>query len=481
MTSRGAARATCAAGASLAPMPAAPVVILMTSNGVGMGHLSRQLTTALSGPRRMDAVVFSLSGALPRVVAADRSGDLPGARERSLRYEYCPSRESGWLPPSGWRRALRTRYRSYRWHPYLRDRLVSLAAETSASTVVFDGVVPYAGLLQARDLLPGVGFVWTRRGMWRPQAPSDHLSAAGRFDLVVQPGDLGGAADRGPLAGRADAVHVPPVSLTDVLPRTTRAEARAALGLPQDRPVLLLAPGSGALGSVEESAAAVRRAVADRGPEWVVAVTRQAIARHSVGDAADGKDRVVVLDDVYPLARHLAAFDAAVGAAGYNAVHELLSAGVPTLLVPSVHHVTDDQEARASGVAARGAALLAGPEGLEEAVARLLDADVRAGLREACAALERPTGGRATADLVVGLAGASRRTDEPVLRPVPPRPVPDARTPTGPGAGVELRFTEEVTVADVRGPDPVEHLLPGSSRDYRRARERTAAWLYRTT
>ncbi|AXH96756.1 hypothetical protein DV701_12065 [Ornithinimicrobium avium] len=455
----------------------------MTSNGVGMGHLSRQLTTALSGPRRMDAVVFSLSGALPRVAAADRSGELPGARERRIRYEYCPSRESGWLPPAGWRRALRTRYRSYRWHHYLRDRLVSLAAETGASAVVFDGVVPYAGLLEARELMPEVGFAWMRRGMWRPQAPSAQLAVSGRFDLVVQPGDLGGAADRGPLAGRTDAERVPPVSLTDVLPASTRQEARAALGLPQDRPVLLLAPGSGALGSVEETAGQVREVLAARGPEWVVAVTRQAIARHAVGGGErHGRGaRVVVLDDVYPLARHLAAFDAAVGAAGYNSVHELLSAGVPTLLVPSVHHVTDDQEARAAGVCARGAALVPGTHGLEPAVARLLDPQVREELREACAGLEAPTGGRETADLVVDLAGRSRHTEQPVLRPQPGRPVPDARTPVGPRAGAELRFTSEVSVADVRGPDPVEHLLPGSSQVYRTAREREAGWLYRRT
>lgn len=460
-------------------MPALPVVILMTSNGVGMGHLSRQLTTALSGPRRMDAVVFSLSGALPRVAAADRAGDLPGARERDIRYEYCPSRESGWLPPSGWRRAVRTRYRSYRWHPYLRDRLVSLTAETGASAVVFDGVVPYAGLLEARRLMPGVGFVWVRRGMWRPQAPAGQLAQSARFDLVIQPGELGGGADRGPLSGRTDAVHVPPVSLTDVLPAATREEARATLGLPQDRQVLLLAPGSGALGSVEATAAQVREVVAAHGPEWVVAVTRQAIARHSVGAQERPGSPVVVLDDVYPLARHLAAFDAAVSAAGYNAVHELLSASVPTLLVPSVHHVTDDQEARAAGVARRGAALLPGRGGLEAAVTELLDPRVRGELRAACDRLERADGGRETAERVAALAAGSHPTDEPVLRPPPPRPLLDARTPTGTGTGVELRFTEEVGAVDVRGVDPVEHLLAGSSADYRAARERTAGWLYR--
>ena len=54
----------------------------------------------------------------------------------------------------------------------------------------------------------------------------------------------------------------------------------------------------------------------------------------------------------------------------------------------------------------------------------------------------------------------------------------DARTPTGDGTGISLRLAEDVTIDDVRGPDPVEHLLAGSSADYRAARERTARWLY---
>lgn len=457
-------------------MSSLPVVILMTSNGVGMGHLSRQLTISLSGPRQFQPVVFSLSGALPRIVAADRDGELPGAADRAIRYEYAPSRESGWVPRRGWRRALRRRYRSYRWHPYLRDRLVSLAAETGASAVIFDGVVPYDGLLRAQDLLPDVGFIWMRRGMWRPTAPSGQLTASRRFDAVLQPGDFGGAADRGPLAERTDAEQIAPVSLADVLPPTSREEARARLGLPRDGPVLLLAPGSGALGSIEASAARVQQAVREHGPEWTIAVTKQAISRHNIDT---GSDRVVALEDVYPLSRHMAAFDAAVSAAGYNSVHELLSADVPTLFVPSVNHVTDDQGARAHGVAARGAAMVAtSDDDVRRGVASLLTESRRHELREACAALEAPEGGREAATRIADLASAATPTALPVMRPHPSRPVLDARTRTGGDTGISLRFTDEIAVKDVRTRHPVEHLLPGSSTEYHLARERTAAWLY---
>ncbi len=457
-------------------MSAPRVVIFMTSNGVGMGHLSRQLTIALSGPRRFDSVLFSLSGALPRIMAADHCGDLPEAHARGARYEYCPSRESRWLPPRGWQRMVREHYRSYRWHPYLRDRLTALAVETRASAVVFDGVVPYEGLLQARDLLPQIPFVWVRRGMWRPEAVTHRLQQADKFDLVIQPGDFGSAADRGPLTGRQDAQNIPPVSLVDVLTPNSRATARAALGLPQDRKVLLLAPGSGALGSVEETASRIQREIAARGPEWVIAVTRQAIVQHRIGDDADS---LAVLDDVYPLARHLSAFDAAVSAAGYNSVHELLASGVPTLLVPSVHHVTDDQAARAAGVVARGAALLPTEDQLEAAVVRLLDPRVRVDVQAACADLEPARGGAVAADLVNALAGAATPTVSRQELPRPPKPWLDARTPTREIGDAGLRFTEDISVADVRADQPVEHLINDSSTAYRASRQRAASWLYR--
>ena len=452
-----------------------PVVILMTSNGVGMGHLSRQLTAALSGGHRFDAVVFSLSRALPRIITAAEGSDLPEAHGRNLRFEYAPSWESGWFP-TGWRAPVRRRYRSYRWAPYLRDRIHALAVETGARALVFDGVAPYPGLLAARAALPEVRFTWVRRGLWQRQAPAERLDLARHFDLTIEPGDVARDWDQGPTRARDDAVRLDgAVSLTDVLAPVDRARARAALGLPTDRPVLLLAPGSGALGSVDATAAEVLGAIRDRHPEWAVAVTRQSIARHSVHGDGEG---VIVLDDVYPLARFLGAFDAAVSAAGYNAVHELLSAGVPTLLVPSRNHLTDDQPVRAQGAAARGAALTV-QSSIGHAVDRLLSSAEQETLRAAMATLEPADGGRAVADHVVDVLSAGQPAP-PWTPGLPSRPFPDLRTQARATSSAQLLWTEALDRDTLAGPRPVEHLLPASSADYRAARHRIADWLYRT-
>jgi hypothetical protein len=436
-------------------------VLLVTSNGVGMGHLTRQLTVALSGAGRLEPTLASLSGALPTVARAVADGRLPAVP--GLRLEHLNSRTAPWMP-SGRRGGLA---RTLAWEPYLRDRLVLLAAETGARVVVFDGVVPYRGLLEARRALPGTAFVWMRRGMWRPGVGAAWLAASDAFDLVVEPGDFAGRGDTGPTRERTDARRVAPVSMTDVLAAVDPREARRHLGLDPDRPALLLAPGSGVHTDLTAAADTVLDAVDAADAGWQVVVTSQRIARHAIGR---DRDDVTVLRDVYPLAGWMSGFDAAVGAAGYNAVHELLSARVPTLLVPSTGHETDDQDARARVLADDGVALHASPDdlaGVRAGVERLLDAGQRATLRDATAALPAASGGRETADLVLELAEGREA-------PAWPTSVGRRRWPAPVRAAVDL--SED---ADGAGERPVEHVLAGAGERYRDARRRVARRLYR--
>lgn len=441
-----------------------------------MGHICRQLSLLLSGDKQFNPVLMSLSGALPRVMEADAAGDFPESAERGIRYEYCPSYKAGWHQHSGWRSAVWSKRPGYRWERYLADRLVALVEETQATDIVFDGVVAYDGIIGAIKRLDGVRSTWMRRGMWQPSVKSKRLKRESVFDQVIEPGDFAADFDLGPTVGRPNITHVAPISMTEVLHRVDREAARQALGLPLEGPVLLLAPGSGAVGSVDEIGRQVVEQVQRIAPEWTIAVTKQSIAQHSIGSS---DSRVVVLDDVFPLARYLAAFDAAVGASGYNAAHELLCEKVPTLFIPSLNHKTDDQPARARGLECLGAALDVMSSDLAASVTKLMDPEVREALVAGCERLPQANGGLQAAELLAAdsVVGAEKVVSGAKGKK-PTSPLIDLRPPVSTGIP-DFEVRDTMTVEDFRGSIPIEHVLSGSSAEYRAKREQAAHWLYR--
>jgi glycosyltransferase involved in cell wall biosynthesis len=462
-----------------------PAALLVTSNGVGMGHLARQAALASaalrppSGPPLLDPVLLSMSAALPTVLAAG-----------GLRGEYCPGVARRWMRPD-------------RWHRYLDGRLVALVRELGARVVVFDGVSPYPGVLSARRRLPEVAFVWSRRGLWQPGASRAPLHSRPYFDLVVTPGDIAAEADRGPTAGLVDGLALDPVTLLETEQRLGRAAAARELGLDPDRPTLLVGLGAGALDDPSGRAAAAVRAGLDH-PDWQVGLVQSPLVDSTLPDELAG--RVVPLRGVFPLVRYLAAFDAAASSGGYNSVHELVLGGVPTLLVPSRVTSTDDQPARAGYAAARGWALVAedaDPATVAAGVRRLLSDGARAELAAATAGFPAPTGAGTAAGLAAELASADRgaaRVVDP-YRPVragsvalrrlvgettwerarraaggPPRTLARGPQPVVESDGELPEGTRRLVVTDdvdamVAHPDDVvEHLLPGTSPAYHEQR-----------
>ena len=301
---------------------APPRVVLMSSNGTGMGHLTRLLAYA-QGLEGLDVRFLSMSTAVPVV------GQL------GHRYEYLPSRGSTGLRAATWRRLFL-------------DRLVEYLRRTRPDVVVFDGTHPYAGMDLAREAVPGARWVWSRRAMWRPDRNVDQLAKESWFDLVLEPGDLAGASDRGATVGR-DARRVGPVTLVDPTDLQDRATARRELGLPADAPLALVSLGAGNINDTRGDLGAV---VAGLSALGVGACVTQAAIAEQAGTSLD----VHHVQD-FPISRRFAAFDLAVSAAGYNSFHENLRLGLPTLFVPNTRTNLDDQETRVEHAVRAGWAL----------------------------------------------------------------------------------------------------------------------------
>ena len=288
-------------------------VLLATSNGTGMGHLTRQAAVGLAMSGDLRPTLFSLSIGLPQAMGLGLEG------------EYVPSYDRPWIDGRA-------------WNNYLRDRLTAIIEETDSRAVLFDGVAAYPGIGLASSLRRDIGFIWLRRGMWRKGTSTTQLRRRSYFDRVIEPGDLAGDADRGPTASQPKVTRVSPVSLIEVLDPLPRDEARLALDLPIDGEVALLTLGSGRLGDVAGPGQVAIEALLEK-RDVHVAVTRSAVARNEVVAAA--ADRVTVIRDVYPLLPYLPAFDMAVSSAGYNAGSRTDPVGYPH--PPRGQHLDSDR------------------------------------------------------------------------------------------------------------------------------------------
>jgi len=356
-----------------------PTIILATSNGVGMGHLARASAVALALKDVANPIIVSMAGGI---------AEIPSFM--GIRCEYIPGRDRLWMSRE-------------KWDKYLRDRLLALIEETDAKVLSFDGVVPYPGVIAVKNSLPSLKLVWVRRGLWqkKPQRFILGLQAA-MMDVIIEPGDIARAYDFGPTSKRKDAVLTSPVSLFRKEDALSRDDARRALGLDLNRPVALVQLGTGDSDVNHKMEAALEGLIGWK--DLQVILTKAPIDKDGKSLAPAGLDIKTVR--YFPLAKVLHAFDAGICATGYNGVHELLPAQVPTVFVSNIRG-TDDQEARARWCHDFGYALRADQSDLNEITAtvkKLQDPIVRAQLSAQCANLPDTSGGAEIAEILCKLA-----------------------------------------------------------------------------
>jgi hypothetical protein len=224
------------------------------------------------------------------------------------------------------------------------------------------------------------------------------------MDTIVEPGDIARAYDFGPTSKRKDSVLTSPVSLFRKEDALSREDARKALGLDLNRPVALVQLGTGDSDVNHKMTAALEGLLGWK--DLQVILTKAPIDKDGNSLAPEGLD--IKVARYFPLAKVLHAFDAGICATGYNGVHELLPAQVPTVFVSNIRG-TDDQEARARWCNDFGYALRADQADLDDitkTVKQLQDPEVRSRLSAKCAELPNTTGGQEIADILFSLATA---------------------------------------------------------------------------
>jgi UDP:flavonoid glycosyltransferase YjiC (YdhE family) len=353
-----------------------PTIILATSNGIGMGHLARATAVAQELREVAHPIIVSVAGGIAEIPS---SLNLP--------CEYIPGESRGWMP-------------DHIWDRYFRDRLIAIAEETGASVISFDGVVPYVGFLAVKLKKPDLKIVWVRRGLWKRNILRFALPLQSKLvDLIIEPGDLARSYDLGPTASRDDAILTAPVTLFNSHRVHSREIARQLLKLDPVRPAVLVQLGTGDNDMNEKMRAALTGLVGWK--DLQVVLTKSPVDSEGNSLVPQGLD--VQIQRYFPLADVLSAFDGAIAATGYNSVHELLPACIPTVFISNIRG-TDDQDARARWCHDHGFALRADHSQLTDITSKVMDLQneaLRSNLAKKCGELSELTGAKEIARILL--------------------------------------------------------------------------------
>lgn len=371
----------------VATVPAMPLtsgqragVVYFTSNGIGMGHLTRSLASARRLAPETKPLIVTMSKAFGVV------------RDQGMMVEYLPYFASVGLDET-------------LWHHSLAQELKEVLRFHDPKVFVFDGNVPYDGMLDALDGFPALWKIWQRRGMWRPGAGQRHIECEPHFDAVIEPGELAAAMDRGLTQDHRDrTILVPPIRYLEENEALPREAARAVMGLDPDAPAVLLLLGSGNNFKTHDIQSLVLNQIRadDPGRTCQIAVGRWRISE----DPSELPEGVIPVT-TFPFARFLSAFDYSVALAGYNTFHENIAAGLPTLFLSNENPNQDEQWLRAEYGALRGLCLSArgnDPYAISRNLVRLAKRKVQKAIRRKCLDLVQSNGADQVAQYLSHLA-----------------------------------------------------------------------------
>jgi predicted glycosyltransferase len=386
-----------------------PRILFYAINGLGLGHVTRLLAIArkLRGLMPDAEIVFFTSSEAEDVIFREgfAAFKVPSKTLRAQAH----------LRPATYARMLQT-------------VTLNLMASFHPHVLVVD-TFP-AGTL--KELLPVLR--WDSRKVFvfrvqRAEAAASPLMQATLelYDLVLVPHHPGEVDV--PVPESVPSRWTGPILIRDRADALPRDEARARLDLPADVPVVYVTFGGGGDQAMDTALQLAVEALGVRhaqppGEPIHLAVPYAPLYRGSMPGSSHGLSNVTVVRH-YPMAEMMAAFDAAISAAGYNTSMELLHHGVPTALVPFPRQV-DDQAARATDLSRSGAAIMIGDltaDAIRQAVRELLD-PIRAGALRQCAMDRVPANGADVAAQAIRdmLGNVAATADAAAQSPIPTEP-----------------------------------------------------------
>lgn len=288
--------------------------LFVATNGAGLGHLTRCL-----------AVATKLRERVPneKITFMTTSIAVPLLHQAGFVCHHVPPFAS-----------IGNDVSSRQWNDLFYNNLAAVLRLHLPSTLVFDGSVPYGGMLRAMQELKAMNRVWIKRGLYKPSVNSDKLLLDTKhFDLTIYPRELGDDAN---VKDHENIVSVEPILMIDEGEMLDRGTAKGSLGLHEGTPAVFVQLGAGNINEILELQNRVVMALKKIGVQVVLAQSPIALRKstHSLADST-------LLD--FPSSRYYKAFDFAVLAGGYNSVNEAVFLGLPAIFIPNMTTVVDDQ------------------------------------------------------------------------------------------------------------------------------------------
>ena len=363
-------------------------VLLVTSNGVGLGHLSRVMAIAQQLKDDFEPVIFTLSSAISIPIS------------QGFRTEYLRSHDAPLLDAKS-------------WQTLLERRLNYLNSIYLPRLILFDGTYPYAGLVRFLLQQKHLKKVWLRRGMWRKGIGHDAIKLEQFFDLVIEPGDYASDYDTGAtstssiVAERVSPIIFAPVSLT-------REAAREELGIKPNETAALVQLGVGKVNDVPALIHAVTDELTNRGISTYIAVS-------VLSDIPKFDHPKVRIIRSFPVSKYFSAFDFGLFPSGYNSFHEALSLELPAIFVPNAHTKLDDQTRRSKWAVDQSLAFewtSGEAESLAPLIEQMISDKTRSEMKSRMSLLSAPTGAFEVANIInAAFRGSKEPTNEGVQNP----------------------------------------------------------------
>lgn len=304
-------------------------ILLMCTNGAGLGHLTRGLAVARQiRQETSDYEIIILTTSLATEVI----------REMGFMYYYIPTYE---LMPK--------ETTCNQWNEMLYNQMEHLITWYHPRAFIYDGASPYLGIVDAISQKNDWVTFWIKREGDRPGF--EYLVKYEKiFSHVIVPMELGMEYHRTQIGKKQ---YIEPIIMPDKKESFSRDEIRNALGIKKEQNLYYVQLGAGTVRAVEEILQWVIEELIKKEENYVL------IGESIIGPHFRVQEKQVSTIRSYPNYYYYPAVDRAISAAGYNTTHELAYYRIPTIFIPNILMDKDDQMARAKRMERLGIGLYA--------------------------------------------------------------------------------------------------------------------------